>query len=228
MSHIEEEYNHKMSSVKLIAHTVGVGELAGKNLSEIMAYVARVSNPSNQMNDETADKLLAYCLKNEHWSVFETVSVTVEITTSRAIAQQILRHRSFVFQEFSQRYATALSYEAYPARRQDEKNRQSSHDDMSEEVKIQFLDAQELNWKHAKGLYDQAIRNGVAKEQARFMLPLGTQTVLYMTGSIRSWITYCKLRGKRGTQKEHQDIALGCLDIISSLCPNLSILSILV
>ena len=208
--------------VKLIAKTQGVGDLLGLSVGEIMAYVARVSNPSNQMNHETSAKLLLFCLKNQHWSVFESASLTMEIVTSRAIAQQILRHRSFVFQEFSQRYSEAMSVETYPARRQDTKNRQASVDDMSEEDKDWFLFAQEETWFAAKQSYDEAIRRGIAKEQARFLLPLATQTKLYMTGNVRSWLTYCKLRGGNGTQLEHREIALSCRDVLLQECPELS------
>ena len=208
--------------VKLIAKTQGVGDLLGLSVGEIMAYVARVSNPSNQMNHETSAKLLLFCLKNQHWSVFESASLTMEIVTSRAIAQQILRHRSFVFQESSQRYAEAMSVETYPARRQDTKNRQASVDDMSKEDKDWFLEVQERTWEMAKDRYDEAILRGIAKEQARFLLPLATQTKLYMTGNVRSWLTYCKLRGGNGTQLEHREIALGCRDILVGECPELS------
>ena len=174
---------------------------------EFIAYTARVSNPSNQSNTEIAPKLLAYLIKNKHWSPFEMVSMTVEITTSRAIAQQILRHRSFSFQEFSQRYAQATSFITYPARRQDTKNRQNSVDDMDEETKRWFEWAQDQVQDQSQLLYEEAINKGVAKEQARFLLPISTQTKLYMTGSIRSWIHYLDLRCANGTQKEHKDIA---------------------
>lgn len=208
--------------VRLVAKTEGVGDLKGLTVGEILAYVARVSNPSNQMNHESSAKLLLYCLRNQHWSVFESASLTMEIVTSRAIAQQILRHRSMVFQEFSQRYSEAMSVETYPARRQDTKNRQASVDDMSEEDKGWFLSAQEEIWAASKQSYDEAIRRGIAKEQARFLLPLATQTKLYMTGNIRSWLTYCKLRCGKGTQLEHREIALGCLGVLLQECPELS------
>lgn len=207
---------------RLIAKTEGVGDLKGLTVGEIMAYVARVSNPSNQMNHESSAKLLLYCLRNQHWSVFESASLTVEIVTSRAIAQQILRHRSMVFQEHSLRYSEAMSVETYQARRQDTKNRQASVDDMSEEDKDWFLFAQEEVWAASKQSYDEAIRRGIAKEQARFLLPLATQTKLYMTGNVRSWLTYCKLRCGNGTQLEHREIALGCLEVLLQECPELS------
>jgi thymidylate synthase (FAD) len=196
-----------MQSVKLISITKGAGELSNLSAQELISFTARVSNPSNQMNMETSPKLLKYLVKNHHWSPFEMVGMTVEITTSRAIAQQILRHRSFSFQEFSQRYAEAQSVIEYPARRQDNKNRQNSIDDMSEEDKIWFLAAQSQVWADSMHLYKEALSKGIAKEQARFLLPLSTKTTLYMTGSVRSWIHYLDLRCGNGTQLEHKEIA---------------------
>lgn len=168
-------------------------------------YTARVSNPNNQTS--TNPKLLEYCIKHGHWSIFEMANMCVEIETSRAIAAQILRHRSFSFQEFSQRYAEALGFEEYPARRQDQKNRQNSIDDMSEEDKQWFKDAQHQIRGVSWNLYLEALRRGVAKEQARFLLPLSTKTKLYMNGSIRSWLHYLDLRCANGTQLEHKEIA---------------------
>lgn len=168
-------------------------------------YCARVSNPSNQNSENT--NLLNYCIKHGHWSIFEMADMCVEIETSRAISAQILRHKSFSFQEFSQRYAVAQSFERYEARRQDNKNRQNSIDDMSEEDKSWFQDAQDKIHMEARLYYDEALRRGVAKEQARFLLPMSTSTKLYMKGSIRSWLHYLDLRCDNGTQKEHQDIA---------------------
>ena len=182
-------------------------DLQGFTPEEMMAYIARVSNPSNQMNKQTSAKLLNYCIKHRHWSVFEHINMTVEITTSRAIAAQILRHRSFVFQEFSQRYSEALSAEKIEARRQDTKNRQNSINDMRKEDKEWFERQQNRLWMEAKAEYDEALRRGIAKEQARFLLPLSTQTTLYMTGNVRNWIHYIELRSENGTQKEHADIA---------------------
>lgn len=208
-------------NVRLISRTIGVGELENMTVGQILAYVARVSNPSNQMNSGTASKLLTYCLKNQHWSVFESASLTLEITTSRAIAQQILRHRSFTFQEFSQRYSEATEFEMYEARRQDAKNRQNSIDDMDGETKKWFEGAQKGVQDMSLALYSKALAQGIAKEQARFLLPLSTQTRIYMTGNIRSWITYCSLRCKNGTQKEHQDIALACRAILFQEVPEL-------
>lgn len=206
--------------VKLIAHTVGAGDLLGKGSEDVTGFITRVSNPNNQMNFDTVPKLLAYCIKNHHWSPFEHAFVTLEIVTSRAIAAQILRHRSFTFQEFSQRYAVATEFETYEARRQDVKNRQNSLDDMSESDKSWFKGAQVTMQNCAQALYDEALKRGVAKEQARFLLPLSTQTTLYMTGNLRSWIHYIELRASASTQKEHRDIAIECRRILSEICPN--------
>ena len=168
-------------------------------------YCARVSNPKNQDSENT--KLLDYCIKHGHWSIFEMAHMTVEITTSRAIAAQILRHRSFSFQEFSQRYAEAQEFEIYQARSQDPKNRQNSLDDMSDYDKDWFKAAQEYIQEESIKLYKEALAKGIAKEQARFLLPLSTQTKLYMTGSIRSWMHYLDVRTGNGTQLEHMEIA---------------------
>lgn len=176
---------------------------------KIIAYCARVSNPANQDNPEVA-KLLAYCIKHGHWSVFEMANLCVEVTTSRAVAAQILRHKSFCFQEFSQRYAEVeqpLEYVTYPARRQDVKNRQNSLDDMSDDDRIWFKNAQEDLSELSYRLYNLALKKGIAKEQARFLLPLSTQTKLYMNGSVRSWIHYLQLRTDKATQLEHRQIA---------------------
>lgn len=172
-----------------------------------MLYVARVSNPANQNSENT--KLLDYCIKHNHWSVFEMADMTVEIETSRAIAAQILRHRSFTFQEFSQRYAEVAddAFELYPARSQDQKNRQNSIDNMTPEDQDWFKEAQNTVIQNSKALYKEAIKRGVAKEQARFLLPLSTRTKLYMKGNVRSWIHYLDLRCANGTQLEHKQIA---------------------
>lgn len=209
-------------STRLIAVTTGVGELEGRSAEEVIAYTARVSNPSNQNNFDTASKLLGYCIKNKHWSVFETSAMTVEIITSRAIAQQILRHRSFTFQEFSQRYATALDNCTYAARRQDDKNRQSSIDDMSEEDKQWFINAQDSVWEYTNAFYKRALDKGIAKEQARMVLPLSTQTKIFMTGNCRSWIHYIELRSTLATQKEHRDVANGCKLIFNEQFPSIA------
>lgn len=176
---------------------------------DLMSYCARVSSPQNQLNLDTAPKLLKYCLDHGHYSVFEMSDMTVEIETSRAIAAQILRHRSFNFQEFSQRYAEVPddAFEIYPARRQDTKNRQNSVDDMSQEDRDWFKKAQDQVIEASKYYYKEAIKRGIAKEQARFLLPLNTRTKLYMKGNIRSWIHYLDLRCANGTQLEHKEIA---------------------
>ncbi len=200
--------NH--SPVKLVAVTQGAGELVNKNAQDVISFITRVSNPNNQMNFETSPKLLAYCIKHGHWSPFEHAYMTLEIETTRGIAAQILRHRSFVFQEFSQRYAKAAEYEVCNARKQDMKNRQNSTDDLTVEERTWFADAQERIWDLSYGLYNQALEKGIAKESARFLLPLNTKTRIYMTGNARSWIHYVDLRSAHGTQKEHMDIAEGC------------------
>jgi thymidylate synthase (FAD) len=173
---------------------------------ETVAYCARVSNPENQENPEFS-KLLAYCIKNGHWSVFEQANMVVEVNTSRAIAAQILRHRTFTFQEFSQRYSSVDEYIEYEARRQDVKNRQNSIDDLDDEVKQWFRDCQFEVWKLSYEHYEAALKKGVAKECARFLLPLNTGTRLYMNGTIRSWIHYLGLRSDATTQLEHRELA---------------------
>lgn len=215
-----------MSRVRLISTTSGIGELSGKSGEEIIAYAARVSNPKGQDDFQTAQKLLKYCIKHGHWSVFELANLTLEINTSRAIAAQILRHRSFSFQEFSQRYAEVdqltTSVEVYEARRQDTKNRQNSIDDLSEDTKLWFEDAQKDLADRALFLYHEALGRGIAKEQARFLLPLSTATRLYMTGNVRSWIHYINLRTENGTQKEHAEIAKECKLLFCEIFPNVA------
>ena len=189
-----------------------------------MAYIARVSNPSNQDN-ENFSGLLKYCIKHQHWSVFEQSSMTLEINTTRAIAAQILRHRSFTYQEFSQRYADAKLLETIDLpelRRQDDKNRQNSIDDLEPEVVEKFNRQMNTLFSSAFGLYNQMLQAGVAKECARFVLPLATPTKLYMTGSCRSWIHYINLRSAHGTQKEHMDIANACKKIFIEQFPAVS------
>jgi thymidylate synthase (FAD) len=184
---------------------------------KVVMYCARVSS-SNQESSNT--KLLDYCIKHGHWSVFEMASFCVEIKTSRAISAQILRHRSFSFQEFSQRYAEVVeSPIIYEARSQDAKNRQNSVDDMSEEDRKWFEEAQESVSDLSLALYQESLDRGVAKEQARFLLPLSAPTRLYMTGSLRSWLHYLKVRLGNGTQKEHVDIAEGVLKLLKQECP---------
>jgi thymidylate synthase (FAD) len=168
-------------------------------------YCARVSNPKNQDSENTG--LLSYCIKHAHWSIFEMADMCVEIETSRAISAQILRHKSFFFQEFSQRYAEAQGFETYEARRQDTKNRQNSIDDMPEIDKAWFKQAQKCLQDYSRLAYEEALSRGIAKEQARFLLPMSTSTKLYMKGSIRSWLHYLDLRCANGTQLEHQEIA---------------------
>jgi len=211
-----------MQSVKLISITQGAGELLNRSAQDLVAYTARVSNPANQMNMDTAPKLISYLIKNKHWSPLEMVHMTVEITTSRAIAQQILRHRSFSFQEFSQRYAEAVDFIEYPARRQDTKNRQNSVDDLSEDTKVWFKEAQDHLGSTAMNLYKQALGYGIAKEQARFLLPLSTQTTLYMSGSARSWVHYLELRCGNGTQLEHKEISDAIKTLFCEQFPDVS------
>jgi len=208
--------------VKLVASTKGVNTLDGKSAEDLISYVARVSNPSNQENFDTAPKLLDYLIKNKHWSPFEHAFVTLEIETSRAIAAQILRHRSFTFQEFSQRYAQATEFVLYEPRRQDVKNRQNSIDDLSAQDMDWFLNAAIGVHTTAEALYQEALRRGVAKECARFLLPLSTKTKLYMTGSLRSWVHYVDLRTKNGTQLEHMEIAEQAKEILSKEFPSVA------
>ncbi|MGZ3653063.1 MAG: FAD-dependent thymidylate synthase [Bdellovibrionota bacterium] len=185
---------------------------------ETIAYCARVSNPENQENPEIS-KLLRHCIKNGHWSIFEQANMVLEITTSRGIAPQILRHRSFSFQEFSQRYAASSSMMSYEARRQDTKNRQNSVDDFDAGTKDWFVQAQDEIWKLAYARYQEALEKGIAKECARFLLPLNTQTRLYMNGTIRSWLHYIELRSGHGTQAEHMLIARECKKIFCEQLP---------
>ena len=188
---------------------------------ETMAYVARVSNPKNQDNKDFK-KLIQYCIKNEHWSVFEQAYMTLQIETNRGIAAQILRHRSFTFQEFSQRYAnsTELGKIKIPElRRQDTQNRQNSYNDLPEDVKNRFQVRIQNQFEESINLYQEMIDSGIAKECARFILPIGTPTRIYMTGSCRSWIHYIKLRSGHGTQKEHMDIAVECKNIFRNQFP---------
>ena len=192
---------------------------------QTMAYVARVSNPNNQENPNYA-KLLGYCIKHNHWSVFEQSFMTLEIETTRGLAAQILRHRSFTYQEFSQRYAdSSLLAETIPVpelRRQDTKNRQNSIDDLDPEF-VELSQRQiDTYFKQGMSLYQHLLDNGVAKECARFVLPLATPTRLYMSGSCRSWIHYIQLRSANGTQKEHMEIAEECKKIFSEQFPTVA------
>jgi thymidylate synthase (FAD) len=204
-------------TVKLISVT--------PDAEQTMAYVARVSNPANQDSENYAG-LLRYCIKHNHWSVFEQAFMTLEIETNRGIAAQILRHRSFTFQEFSQRYAdTNLITENIPVpdlRRQDTKNRQNSTDDLGDYVKLKFQAEIAELFAHSNNLYKRLLEAGVAKECARFVLPLATPTRIYMSGSCRNWIHYIQLREKNGTQKEHMDIALECKKVFSEQFPTVA------
>lgn len=186
-----------------------------------IAYIARVSNPSNQDNPDY-EKLLSYCIKHQHWSVFEHSYLTVEIKTTVPIATQILRHRSFVFQQFSARYAAVAEMELQEARRQHDKNRQLSTDDLPQTIKDTFVKHQIEIWDLAKKMYDAAIANGIAKECARFLLPQTAATTMYMTGNCRSWIHYLQLRTAAGVQKEHRDIALEIQKIFCEHYPTIS------
>ena len=192
---------------------------------KMMAYIARVSNPSNQQNEKYAG-LLKYCIKHNHWSVFEQSSMTLEIETTRGLAAQILRHRSFTFQEFSQRYAdTKLLDTEIPVpdlRSQDLKNRQNSNDDIPQEKKEEYQALIARHFEDSMNLYNALLENGVAKECARFVLPLATPTRLYMTGSCRSWIHYINLRSAHGTQKEHMDVVAKARSIFTEQFPSVS------
>ena len=203
-------------TVKLISIT--------PDAEQTMAYIARVSNPSNQDNEKYSG-LLKYCIKHNHWSVFEQSSMTLEIETTRAIAAQILRHRSFTFQEFSQRYAasTALGDIDLPElRKQDLKNRQNSTDDLDPKMVEKFEKQMITLFSSSKALYEQMLSQGVAKECARMVLPLATPTRIYMTGSCRSWIHYINLRSAHGTQKEHMEIAEACRKVFTEQFPSVS------
>ena len=205
-----------MSNVELISLT--------PNAEKTMAYIARVSNPKNQSNEDYS-KLLSYCIKHEHWSVFEQSFMTLQIETNRGIAAQILRHRSFTFQEFSQRYADSSQLGNIPLpelRRQDFKNRQNSISDLPQEIKEKFKAKIANHFQSASDLYEELLREGIAKECARFVLPLATPTRIYMSGSCRSWIHYINLRSAHGTQEEHKIIALNCKTLFKESFPIVS------
>jgi thymidylate synthase (FAD) len=205
-----------MSQVKLVSVT--------PDAEKLMAYCARVSNPNNQNNDNYA-KLLKYCIDHQHWSIFEHGFMTVEINTTRGLAAQILRHRSFTFQEFSQRYADATllgdDIQPFELRRQDNKNRQNSIDDIDHEIVVKWNTQIREHFSKAKAIYDGMIKDGIAKECARFILPLATPTRLYMSGTVRSWIHYIELRSANGTQKEHMNIANECKNIFIEQLPTI-------
>jgi thymidylate synthase (FAD) len=210
--------------IKLISITQGAGELINANAQEVISYIARVSNPSNQLNFDTSAGLLKYCIKHEHWSIFEHAFMTLEINTTRGIAAQVLRHRSFTFQEFSQRYAdTNLLSDVAKVpelRRQDTKNRQNSTDDLDGYLKLTLQSEIQEYFIKGQAIYNRLLSQGVAKECARFILPLATPTRIYMTGSCRSWIHYINLRSAHGTQKEHMEIAEGCREIFNEQFPD--------
>ena len=212
--------------VKLISYSKPTEEIADSGIDdaqELVAFCARVSNPSNQLNTETSEKLIKYLINNAHWSPLEMVSACLEIETTRDIARQMLRHRSFSFQEFSQRYANPvkdLEFIVREARMQDPKNRQNSIENENDEISENWKNKQEKIIKDATEAYNWAIENGIAKEQARSVLPEGnTVSRLYMNGTLRSWIHYIELRSANGTQKEHMEIAIACADVINKIFP---------
>ena len=212
-------------SVKLISHSTAPEEVGLDNVQELIAYCAKVSNPNNQINKETSERLIKYLIKHQHWSPLEMVSACLEIETTRDIAHQIVRHRSFAFQEFSQRYANPEEmgdqFVIREARLQDEKNRQNSVEiDDGLAIHLEWSIKQQEVIDKAKEAYDWAIENGIAKEQARVVLPEGnTKTRLYMNGTIRSWVHYIELRSANGTQKEHIEVAYACARIIADIFP---------
>ena len=195
---------------------------ATPDIEEKVAYCARVSNPSNQNNFETAPKLLKYLMKHKHWSPFEMANVCMEIETTRDIARQILRHRSFSFQEFSQRYAVVNDFSFRDCRVQDEKNRQNSFVSADPELNNWWRSAQLRVQQEAEFMYQAALNRGVAKEQARALLPEGmAMSRMYMNGTLRSWLHYIEVRTDPSTQKEHRDVAEACKTVIATLCPSL-------
>jgi len=212
--------------VKLVSYSQPTSEMMENevdDVQELVAFCAKVSNPSNQINKETSEKLIKYLIKHAHWSPLEMVSACLEIETTRDIARQILRHRSFSFQEFSQRYADPtndLAFEVRQARLQDTKNRQNSVETDNEELQETWVDVQSDVIAVANDAYNWAIKNGIAKEQARAVLPEGlTKSRMYMNGTIRSWIHYIQLRSANGTQKEHMEIAVACAKAITEIFP---------
>jgi len=216
-------------TVKLVSYSMASKEMFNadsslRDLQGLVSYCARVSNPSNQMNSETSERLIKYLIEHKHWSPLEMVNVCLEINTTRDIAHQIVRHRSFSFQEFSQRYAEPKEigdqFVIREARLQDTKNRQNSVETTDHELISEWKTLQEDIISHAQRVYEWAIKNGIAKEQARVVLPEGlTKTRLYMNGTLRSWVHYIELRGENGTQKEHMDIAHACAKVITEIFP---------
>ena len=205
-------------SARVVSYTQ---TLSGKSLLEQIAYVARVSNPENQESNETAERLVRYLMRNKHWSPFEMVNVCIEVVTTRDIARQMLRHRSFSFQEFSQRYAIAPDgHRVRDARLQDTKNRQNSLETDNAELAAEWLECQTHIAAVTREAYDWAIQKGIAKEQARALLPEGlTSTRLYVNGTVRSWIHYLELRMGNGTQKEHREVACACACALREIFP---------
>ncbi len=213
-------------NVRLLSHSQPTEEFVNQGIDdaqELVAYCARVSNPSNQLNTDTSEKLIKYLVKHQHWSTLEMVSACIEITTTRDIARQILRHRSFSFQEFSQRYADPtkdLDFVLRKARLQDTKNRQNSIETDDEDLALWWDEAQQEVIALVRKHYARAIERGIAKEQARAILPEGnTVSRLYMNGTLRSWIHFIELRSANGTQKEHQEVALACAQVIAQIFP---------
>ena len=215
-----------MTNVKLISYSQlpDDSDLKLDTAQDLISYCARVSNPANQMNTETSERLIKYLITHKHWSPLEMVSACLEINTTRDIAHQIVRHRSFSFQEFSQRYAEPSEmgnqFVLREARLQDQKNRQNSVDTTDHELIAEWRTLQQDMIAHATRVYEWAIDNGIAKEQARVVLPEGlTKTRLYMNGTLRSWVHYIELRGANGTQKEHMEIAHACAKMIATIFP---------
>lgn len=207
--------------VKLISYSKPVQETGCETIQDLAAFCARVSNPENQQNKETSEKLLQYLIKNQHWSPLEMVNICLEIVTTRDIARQILRHRSFSFQEFSQRYAEVnTDFEYREARIQDLKNRQNSIESIDQDLNERWENIQDQVAETAENAYKWALENGIAKEQARAVLPEGmTGSRLYMNGTLRSWIHYIQLRSANGTQKEHKEVAFACAKAIEPIFP---------
>ena len=217
--------------VRLLSYSQPTSEFASLGITdaqELIAFCARVSNPSNQFNNDTSSKLIGYLIRHKHWSPLEMVSACLEITTTRDIARQILRHRSFSFQEFSQRYADPtkdLNFVRREARLQDTKNRQNSIETEDERLQREWELRQNNVITEARMAYNWAIENGIAKEQARAVLPEGLiESRLYMNGTLRSWVHFIELRSANGTQKEHQEVARACATVISEIFPLMSTL----
>ena len=211
-----------MSKVNLIALSKPTAYSECYTAEQLVAYAARVSNPANQNNTKTSGKLVSFLIKENHWSPLEMVHLTMEIKTTRDISRQILRHRSFSFQEFSQRYAVSENFTTREARMQDTKNRQNSYTTDNKALAEEWSMKQASVINKAKEVYEWALDSGIAKEQARAVLPEGnTETTLYMAGSLRSWVHYCDLRMSNGTQKEHMEIAQKCWEILSQHFPDI-------